>query len=1058
MHKIYSSLLTLFILCLAWGSTSFHPLLAQKKNNNASQMTYDTTYFNSLQWRCIGPYRGGRSAAVTGVPGQPNLYYFGATGGGVWRTTDAGASWENISDGYFGGSIGAVAVSEYDNNIIYVGGGEKTVRGNVSHGNGMWKSVDAGKSWEHIGLQDSRHITRIRIHPRDPNLVYAAALGHLFGPNEQRGVFRSKDGGETWEKVLFVNNEAGAVDLVLDPVNPRILYASIWQVKRTPYSLESGGEHSGLWKSTDGGDTWTELTQESEGLPKGVLGIIGVTVSPVNHDRVWAIIEADEGGVYRSDNGGKTWQKINSERKLRQRAWYYTRLYADTKNEDILYVLNVRFHRSKDGGKSYEAIDTPHGDHHDLWISPDNPNHMIVGDDGGAQVSLNGGESWSTYYNQPTAQFYRVSTDNHFPYRIYGGQQDNSTVRIASRSDRGGITERDWESTAGGESAHIAPHPKNPEVVYGGSYDGFLTRLNHETSEIRSVDVYPNNPMGWAAKDIKYRFQWNFPILFSPHDANTIYTAANVLFKSTNEGQSWEAISPDLTRNDTTKMEASGGPITKDNTSVEYYGTIFAVAESPAEPDVIWTGSDDGLVYITQDGGDNWKNVTPSGMPEWMMINSVDPHPTQKGVCYIAGTRYKMDDFQPYLYKTKDYGKSWTKITQGIPSDHFTRVVRVDPDREGLLYAGTEMGMYISFNDGANWQPLQLNLPQVPITDLTIKENDLVVATQGRSFWILDDLNVLHQLEASIKSKDFHLFQPAPTYNRMGGDRTNTKFNGQNPPSGVSVHFYLKEKPDTANLATLEFMDLKGNLIRKYMTKLSKEEKKKGLVGELKAKQGANHFVWNMQYPDAAKFEGLILWFGGTQGPQAVPGRYQVKLTVGEKSQTQEFEIIKDPRISASQADLQAQFDFLMEIRDKLTQTHESIVQIREIRQQINSFTARIEDKEQYKSLMDKAKEINKQLSEVEKALYQTKNKSRQDPLNFPIRLNNKLSALGTMASYGYNRPTDQMHDVKKDVTEKINAELAKLNTILKGDVSEFNQLVDQQSIPVIFVEQEGEQ
>ncbi|MEO1653695.1 MAG: glycosyl hydrolase, partial [Bacteroidota bacterium] len=572
----------------------------QKKKNapTSSTVQFEEQYFNSLKWRCIGPFRGGRSAAVTGVTGQPNLYYFGATGGGVWRSTDAGASWKNISDGFFGGSIGAVAVSESDNNVIYVGGGEKTVRGNVSHGYGMWKSLDAGKTWEEIGLKDSRHITRIRIHPNDPNLLYASVLGHLFGPNQERGVYRSKDGGKTWERVLFVDENSGAVDLVLDPLNPRILYASIWQVKRTPYSLESGGKGSGLWKSTDGGDTWTELSKESKGFPQGTLGIIGVTVSPVNNDRVWAIVEHKNGGVFRSDNGGKSWIKTNSERKLRQRAWYYTRIYADTKNPDLVYVLNVQFHRSKDGGKTFESISTPHGDHHDLWISPENPNQMIVGDDGGAQVSLNGGESWSTYHNQPTSQFYRVTTDNHFPYRVYGGQQDNSTVRIASRTSGYGITESDWESTAGGESAHIAPHPQNPDIVFGGSYGGFLTRVNHETGERRAVNVYPDNPMGWAAKDIKYRFQWNFPILFSPHNANTLYTAANVLFKSSNEGQSWEAISPDLTRNDTTKMGSSGGPITKDNTSVEYYGTIFVVAESPLEKDVIWTGSDDGLVYM----------------------------------------------------------------------------------------------------------------------------------------------------------------------------------------------------------------------------------------------------------------------------------------------------------------------------------------------------------------------------------------------------------------------------------------------------------------------------
>jgi photosystem II stability/assembly factor-like uncharacterized protein len=1053
MKKIYQNSfllkISLMLMLLGIGELGF----AQKNKSTSPTFAYDTTYFNSLEWRNIGPFRGGRSAAVTGVPGQPNLYYFGAAGGGVWRTTDAGASWENISDGYFGGSIGAVAVSESDPNVIYVGGGEKTVRGNVSHGLGMWKSVDAGKTWEQIGLKDSRHITRIRIHPNNPDLVYAAALGHLFGPNQERGVFRSKDGGKTWEKSLFANDNAGAMDLIIDPVNPRILFASTWRVRRTPYTLESGGEGSALWKSTDGGDNWTELTKESEGLPKGILGIIGVTVSPVNHELVWAIIEANDGGVFRSDNGGKTWRKLTDNRNLRQRAWYYTRIYADTKNEDLVYVLNVQFHRSKDGGKTYETISTPHSDHHDLWISPENPNHMIIADDGGAQVSLNGGESWSTYENQPTSQLYRITTDNHFPYRIYSGQQDNSALRIASRSDDSQITERDWQETAGGESGHIVANPNNPDIVYGGSYGGFLTRLNHKTSEIRAVDVYPDNHMGWAAKDVRYRFQWNFPILFSPHDPNILYCAANVLFKTTNEGQSWEAISPDLTRNDTTRMEASGGPLTKDNTSVEYYGTIFAVAEAPNEKGVIWTGSDDGLVYITRDEGKNWTNVTPKGMPEWMMINSIEPHPFIKGGCYVAGTRYKSDDFTPYLYKTTDYGKTWTKITNGIANDHFTRVLRADPDKQGILYAGTELGMYVSFDDGANWQSLQLNIPQVPITDLAIKENDLIAATQGRGYWILDNISLLHQLEPSIKSAKYQLFKPEPTYNNMGGQRRDSKFAGKNPISGVGIHYYLAQKPDTSNVVSLEILDPQGKLIKKYSTKLTPEEKKEGKVGELEAKKGANLFAWNMRYPEAATFDGLILWFGGTQGAEALPGTYQAKLTVGDDTQMETFEIVKDPRLSASQSDLQARFDLLMSIRDKLTETHESIKKIREIRGLMKAYTDRLEGEDEYKSVLELSKEINKKLTKVEETLYQVKNRSGQDPLNYPVRLNNRLSALGTMTGYGYNKPTSQMYDVQKDITSKIDAELNKFNEIVGQDLPKLNDLIYQLKVPAIQID-----
>ena len=707
--------------------------------------TYDESLYGALEYRLVGPFRGGRSAAVTGVPGKPNLYYFGSAGGGIWETKDGGRSWKNISDGFFGGSIGAIQVAESDPNVIYVGGGEKTVRGNVSSGYGMWKSEDAGKTWTSAGLKDSRHVPRIAIHPTDYNTVYAAVMGNLYKPTQERGVYKSTDGGKTWRKTLFANENAGAVDLIMDPNNPRILYASTWNVRRTPYSLSSGGEGSALWKSTDSGETWKEISK-NKGFATDTLGIIGVTVSPANSDRVWAIVEnKDKGGVYRSDDGGETWNLINSERKLRQRAWYYTRIYADTKDEDVMYVLNVRYHKSTDGGKSYETYNAPHGDHHDLWISPEDPNRMIIGDDGGAQVSYDGGETWSTYHNQPTSQFYRVTTDNSFPYKIYAAQQDNSTVRIPHRTEGWSIDEDDWESTAGGESAHIAVDPTNPDIVYGGSYDGFLTRYNHDKNTVRSISVWPDNPMGHGVEDMKYRFQWNFPIFFSPHNPKKLYTASNHLHVTTNEGESWEVISPDLTRDDPEKQKSSGGPITQDNTSVEYYCTIFAAAESPVKEGVLWTGSDDGLIHVSTNGGQTWENVTPKGMPEWMMINSVEPSVYDAGTMYFAGTKYKTGDFAPYLYKTSDYGKTWKKITNGIPAEHFTRVVREDPKRKGLLYAGTETGMYISFDDGANWKPFQLNLPIVPITDLALKDNNLIVATQGRSLWIIDDLGVIHQ-------------------------------------------------------------------------------------------------------------------------------------------------------------------------------------------------------------------------------------------------------------------------------------------------------------------------
>ncbi|MDA7950497.1 MAG: hypothetical protein MPJ24_03330, partial [Pirellulaceae bacterium] len=1003
--------------------------------------------FSTYRYRTIGPYRAGRSDAVVGVEGNPRLYYFGATGGGVWKTENSGHTWSNISDGYFGGSIGAIAVSKSDKNTLYVGGGEKTIRGNVSHGSGMWKSEDGGSTWVSIGLEDSRHISRIRIHPENPSVVYVAAMGHLFGPNEERGVFRTLDGGKTWKRVLFVNDEAGAVDLILDPNNPRIIYASLWKVKRTPYSLESGGEGSGLWKSTDGGDTWKEIT-DNPGLPQGPIGIIGVTVSPVNSQRLWASIEAKEGGIFRSDNGGESWERINEDRNLRQRAWYYSRIYAGPKNIDEVYVLNVGFWRSKDGGKTFSSQRTPHGDHHDLWIDPQDPQRMAIADDGGAQISFDRGINWSSAYNQPTAQFYRVTTDDHFPYRIYGAQQDNSTVRILSRSNGRSITDADWESTAGGESGHIAIDPRNNEVVFGGSYGGLLTRLDHRTGERRNITVWPDNPMGHGAIDYKYRFQWNFPIFFSPHDPTVLYTSANVLFKSTNEGQSWEQISPDLTRNDPLRLQSSGGPITKDNTGVEYYCTIFAAIESPHEQGVLWTGSDDGLIHISRNGGKNWENVTPPDLPEWSQINSIEAHPTEKGGLYVAATRYKSDDLKPYLYKTLDYGKTWTKITKGIDRKHFTRVVRADPGRKGLLYAGTENGIYISFNDGVSWKPFQLNLPIVPITDLVIKNDDLVVATQGRSFWVLDDLTLLHQLDSRILETESHFFKPRSTYRIAGGSGTRggTETAGQNAQAGVVLQFYLSE-PSAKKDIRLEIRNDKKELI-KTVTK-----------DRLRVQQGMNRYVWDMRHSGADSFPGMVLWGGGTQGPLTVPGSYTATLYAGENEHQVPCEILADPRSNATKEDYQAQFDFLISIRDKLTETHQAIISIREVRSQINSVLARLPEDESnaYKDLKEKAAKILAEVKEIEESLYQTKNRSAQDPLNFPIRLNNKLANLVGVVSTGNWRPTDQAVAVKNMLTKEIDLQLSQLKVILGKEIADFNTAVSNAKIPAIVIKKKKE-
>jgi len=1031
-----------------------------------------------LQWRSIGPFRGGRSTAVAGVASQPMVFYFGGTGGGVWKTTDGGINWEPVSDGsVFGtGSVGAIGLSDSDSNVVYVGMGESPIRGNVSHGDGVYKSTDAGKTWKHIGLEDTRQISRIRVHPKNPDIVYVAAQGHVWGPNADRGIFRSKDGGKTWQKVLFRSDKAGACDLVIDSTNPNVLYAGFWEVYRKPWTLESGGPGSGIFKSTDGGDNWTEITR-NPGLPRGTIGIVGITVSPANPDRVWAIVEAEDGGVFRSDNGGRTWTKTNEQRNLRQRAWYYTRIYADPKNADTVYVLNTGFYRSNDGGRTFTGIGVPHGDNHDLWIAPDDPNRMINSNDGGANVSFNGGRSWSEQ-DQATAQFYRVALDNDFPYNIYGAQQDNSTVRIASRNTEGGIDVRDWFDVGGGESGWIAPSPKDSNIVFAGSYDGLITRYDHHTGQLRDVNPYPDNPMGWGAADIKYRFQWNFPLVFSPNDKDTLYSAANVLFKTTNEGQTWDIISPDLTRNDKSKQAASGGPITKDNTSIEYYDTIFTVMESPVQAGTIWVGTDDGLVQVTRDGGKNWSNVTPSKdlMPEWIQINSLDASPFDAGTAYVAATMYKYDDNKPYLYKTSDYGKTWRKITNGIPDGAFTRVIREDPNKRGLLYAGTETGMYVSFDDGANWQSMQFNLPVVPITDLAIhkREKELVAATQGRAFWIFDDLPLLHQMMDAggfAAASGTKLFRPKDTYRMPGGGGFNlpaTATIGKNPASGVAVYYSLKAKPTTD--LVLEFLDANGKSINKFTTRLPRP----GAQGQAQAEQpqpgggeeggffggggparattdvGLNRFVWDMRYLEATRFPGMILWAGQTQGPKIVPGNYQVKLTVEGQTLTETFEVKPDPRLSTTPADYAKQLDLSLKIRDKLTETHNAIIQIRDLKKQIDDLVKRVGP--QSKPIADGGNALIKKLTEVEEALYQTKNQSSQDPLNFPIRLNNKLAALLGVVARSDTPPNDQSFAVYEDLTRQIDAQLAKLSAIVKTDVPAFNQLVKDQNIPAVVV------
>ena len=1011
----------------------------------------DTSLYNALEWRSIGPFRGGRVTAVAGHADQPSTFYFGATGGGVWRTTDGGLTWQPISDKEFRtGSIGAIDVAPSDPNVVYVGTGESPIRGNVSPGDGMYRSTDAGKTWVPSGLRDAGQIGAIRVHPTNPDLVYVAVLGHAFGPNPERGVFRSKDGGRTWDKILFRSDSAGAIDLAMDPVNPRILFAAFWQARRGPWYMSSGGPGSGLFKSTDGGDTWKEITR-NDGLPKGVVGKIGVTVSAANHERVWAIVEAEDGGVFRSDDGGATWRRLNEERNLRQRAWYYSHIHADPKDPETVYVMNTGLYRSVDGGRTFTPIRAPHGDNHALWIAPNDPQRMINGNDGGANVSYNGGVSWTGQDNQPTAQFYHVTTTTHFPYRVCGSQQDNSSVCIAARTDGGGITEKDWYEVGGGESGWIVARQDDPDIVYAGSYS-YLSRLDVRTHQERDVTPWPENPMGWGAADLKYRLQWTFPIALSPFNPRVLYAGAQVVFRSTNEGQSWDVISPDLTRNDKSKQGPSGGPITKDNTSVEYYNTVFVIAPSARDSNLIWVGTDDGEVQVTRDAGKTWTNVTPPArdLPEWSLISSVEPSPHDAGTAYVAATRYKVDDFRPYVFKTTDYGRTWRKLVTGIPDNHFIRVVREDPVRRGLLYAGGEFGVYVSFDDGAGWQTLQRNLPIVPIHDLAVKDNDLVAATHGRAFWILDDLTPLHQLADSVARAARFLFTPRAPY-RMGGGGgfggapPNV---GANPPGGAVVFFYLKDKPDSAALVQLDFLDSRDSLIRRFTTK----PKEPG--DSLKVRAGMNRFAWNLRYPEASRFQGMIFWAGGTQGPVAVPGNYKVRLTAGDWSQTRGFALKKDPRVTTSPEDYQRQFDLLIRIRDRVSAANDAVKRIRDVKEALDGAAARARGLtgDAGKRIAQLADSIKSRLSTIEAEIYQVKNRSSQDPLNYPIRLNNKIAALAGVVASADAAPTDQSVQVFEQLSAALQVQLDRLKAVLDADIPAFNKLVKDSDVPAVIL------
>jgi photosystem II stability/assembly factor-like uncharacterized protein len=1020
--------------------------------NAQAQTQYDPALFGALRWQNIGPARGGRSTAVAGSTTRPFEYYFGATGGGVWKTTDGGQTWQPVTDGQLkSSSVGAVAVCQANPDVVYVGMGETQLRGNIMQGDGVYKSQDAGKTWRHVGLGATQAIARIRVHPTDCNTAWVAAFGVHSAPSADRGVFKTTNGGETWRKVLFRDERTGAVDLSVDPNNPAVIYAALWEAWRKSWGMSSGGPGSGLFKSTDYGETWREITR-SPGLPAtGVVGKIGVAVSPAAPWRVYAIIEHDSGGVFRSDDAGATWTRVNDERRLRQRAFYYTRIYADPENPDMVYVLNTGFYRSRDGGKTYQPIQVPHGDNHDLWIAPNDPDRMINSNDGGANVSVNGGQTW-TEQDFPTAQFYRVITSRHQPYLVCGAQQDNSTACAAHKGwqhlgTRGGATGTFFFPVGGGESGHIANSPADPNIFYAGSYGGLLTRFDYRTGQERVINVWPENPMGHASAEIRERFQWTFPIVFSRHDPNVLYVASQHVWKTTNEGQSWERISPDLSRHDPTTMVASGGPITKDQTGVETYALVFALAPSYQDPNVLWAGSDDGLVHVTRDGGRTWQNVTPRDAPPFVRINTIEASPTTAGKAYVAGIRYLVDnDRAPYVWRTTDYGATWTKIVNGIPGDDFVRAVREDPKRPGLLYAASEHTVYVSWDDGANWQRLTQNLPDVQVSDLVVEENDLVIATHGRSFWIMYNIGPLRQLTPQVAQAEVHLFDPVDP------------IRGVDP--NVQVFYHLKRDVDSL---TLEFLDASGNVIHAFKGTKADTARGSGLPPGVPeefafffggpqrppaARAGSQSFSWNLRYPGYTEFEGRIFWAAGNQGPLAPPGRYQVRLTTGGASQTQDFEIKMDPRLQGrvSVAQLRERFDFALKIRDRVSDANEEVIRIRRMKSDVDDRLKRTNDA----AIGRLGQTVKTKVSGVEEEIYQVRNRSNQDPLNFPIKLNNKLAALMGVVESADAPPTAQSLEVFRHLDTLLQKQSNQLEAIIATDVAQLNELLKNANLPPI--------
>jgi photosystem II stability/assembly factor-like uncharacterized protein len=1051
--------------------------------------------FKALRWRNIGPFRGGRADAVAGDPTRPLVYYFGAVNGGVWKTTNAGATWENITDGKTDiSSVGAISVAPSDPNVIYVGGGESELREDLTYGNGVYRSTDGGATWRHLGLSNSHTITAIRIDPRDPDRAYVAAMGHAFGPNAERGVYRTIDGGKSWKRILFLNDSTGATDVSLDPTNPRVLFAAMWKFQRFPWGMESGSGRSGLWKSTDGGDSWTEITH-NEGMPKTLIGKIGVAVSPANPKRIYASIEAKDtsGGIFRSDDGGDTWDRVNGDQKFQIRPFYYSKVTADPTNENTLYVMNLTVWKSIDAGKTFSRIRVPHGDTHIMWVDPKDPNRLINGNDGGATVSQDGGRTWSSIMNQPTAQFYHVITDNQWPYRVYGAQQDNTTVSIASRSDRGVIGERDWWPVAGCENAHIAVDPRNPDVTYGGCYTGILGRYDKRTGQNRDISVWLSNYDGIAAKDVPNRFQWTFPVLLSPHDPRTLYVASQNVWRSSDEGSSWEKISPDLSYADTTTLGRSGGDVHGDMTGTEWYATVYALAESPTTKGQLWAGTDDGRVHLTRDGGSSWTEVTPKAMVKNTRVNGIEPSRYDPAVAYMSATRYQLDDFRPYLYKTTDFGKTWTRIDAGIPVGAYTRSIREDNTRRGLLFAATEIGVYVSMNDGVSWEPLQLNLPRVSVRDLAVKDNDLIAATHGRAFWILDDLTPLRQLADSVTRKSAHLFAPAKAIRFAGGHSLTTQA-GENPPDGAVVDFYLNDS--TAQKVTLQFVDRTGAVIRSFnsagkgadstkkdsttkdTTKTETVTKTLGaratvqhdtgtVIAEkpprdtlafvpadsiVPVRAGTSRFVWDLRYPDATGLKTVVNDEGTIAGPKAVPGDYVVRLIVGRDTMSRPLTIVEDPRIQVATADLQKSFDLAIRVRDKITEISDAFNRIEDLQEQIDKRVDQTKDQSYAASLKSATKPVRDKLEVVRTELVDWYNHADQSTLHFPIRLYNMMLTLADQVQSADAAPTKQHGEIFTDLGRKVDVQVRALQQIEASEVANLNKLLIQLGVPPVYV------